>query len=85
MSIVMPSPTARATAFHRDYWRFVEQVRHHDLFRRWPTTLSQLAKSGPRGRARLATWREYACICRLDRLSGRGARQIESLIGGVCC
>jgi fatty-acyl-CoA synthase len=44
-----------------------------------PTTLAQLAKSGPRGE-RLATLREYACTGS-TAFPAEVARQIESLIG----
>jgi fatty-acyl-CoA synthase len=79
MSIVIPSPIgARDKRFIENYWRFVDKFGI-TIFSGVPTTLAQLAKSGPRGE-RLATLREYACTGS-TAFPAEVARQIESLIG----
>ena len=70
MAIVIPTPLgARDKRFIENYWRFVEKFRI-TLFSGVPTTLAQLAKSGPRGE-QLGTLRDV-CLHRLDRVPGRG-------------
>jgi fatty-acyl-CoA synthase len=79
MSIVIPSPIgARDKRFIENYWKFVDKFGI-TIFSGVPTTLAQLAKSGPRGE-RLATLREYACTGS-TAFPAEVARQIESLIG----
>jgi fatty-acyl-CoA synthase len=79
MSIVIPSPIgARDKRFIENYWRFVDKFGI-TIFSGVPTTLAQLAKSGPRGE-RLASLREYACTGS-TAFPAEVARQIESLIG----
>jgi fatty-acyl-CoA synthase len=79
MSIVIPSPLgARDKRFIENYWRFVDRFGI-TIFSGVPTTLAQLAKSGPRGEA-LATLRDYACTGS-TAFPAEVARQIESLIG----
>ena len=79
MSIVIPSPIgARDKRFIENYWRFVEKFGV-TIFSGVPTTLAQLAKSGPRGE-RLGTLRDYACTGS-TAFPAEVARQIESLIG----
>ncbi len=79
MSIVIPTPLgARDKRFIENYWRFVETYRI-TLFSGVPTTLAQLAKSGPRGE-QLGTLRQYACTGS-TAFPAEVARQIESLIG----
>ena len=70
MSIVIPSPIgARDKRFIENYWRFVEKFGV-TIFSGVPTTLAQLAKSGPQRRA--ARHSARLCLHRLDRVSGRG-------------
>jgi fatty-acyl-CoA synthase len=79
MSIVIPSPLgARDKRFIENYWRFVDRFGI-TIFSGVPTTLAQLAKSGPRGEA-LGTLRDYACTGS-TAFPAEVARQIESLIG----
>ncbi len=79
MSIVIPSPIgARDKRFIENYWRFVERFGI-TIFSGVPTTLAQLAKSGPRGE-KLDTLRKYACTGS-TAFPAEVARQIESLIG----
>jgi fatty-acyl-CoA synthase len=79
MSIVIPSPIgARDKRFIENYWKFVDKFGI-TIFSGVPTTLAQLAKSGPRGE-RLASLREYACTGS-TAFPAEVARQIESLIG----
>jgi fatty-acyl-CoA synthase len=79
MSIVIPSPLgARDKRFIENYWKFVDRFGI-TIFSGVPTTLAQLAKSGPRGEA-LATLRDYACTGS-TAFPAEVARQIESLIG----
>ena len=79
MSIVIPTPLgARDKRFIENYWRFVEKYRI-TLFSGVPTTLAQLAKSGPRGE-QLGTLRDVACTGS-TAFPAEVARQIESLIG----
>jgi fatty-acyl-CoA synthase len=79
MSIVIPSPLgARDKRFIENYWRFVDKFGI-TIFSGVPTTLAQLAKSGPRGEA-LGTLRDYACTGS-TAFPAEVARQIESLIG----
>jgi fatty-acyl-CoA synthase len=79
MSIVIPSPIgARDKRFIENYWRFVERFGI-TIFSGVPTTLAQLAKSGPRGE-QLGTLRVYACTGS-TAFPAEVARQIESLIG----
>jgi fatty-acyl-CoA synthase len=79
MSIVIPSPLgARDKRFIENYWRFVDRFGI-TIFSGVPTTLAQLAKSGPRGEA-LATLRDYACTGS-TAFPAEVARQIDSLIG----
>jgi len=79
MSIVIPSPIgARDKRFIENYWKFVDRFGI-TIFSGVPTTLAQLAKSGPRGE-RLASLREYACTGS-TAFPAEVARQIESLIG----
>jgi fatty-acyl-CoA synthase len=79
MSIVIASPLgARDKRFIENYWRFVERFGI-TIFSGVPTTLAQLAKSGPRGET-LATLREYACTGSTAFPAEIG-RQIEQLIG----
>ncbi len=79
MSIVIPSPLgARDKRFIDNYWKFVEKFGI-TLFSGVPTTLAQLAKSGPRGE-KLGTLRDYACTGS-TAFPAEIARQIESLIG----
>ena len=80
MSIVIPSPIgARDKRFIENYWRFVEKFGI-TIFSGVPTTLAQLAKSGPRGE-RLG----YACATTpapaRPPFRPRWRAQIESLIG----
>src|SRR5262245_29159300 len=79
MSIVIPSPLgARDKRFIENYWKFVDKFGI-TIFSGVPTTLAQLAKSGPRGE-QLATLRDYACTGS-TAFPAEVARQIESLIG----
>ena len=79
MSIVIPSPLgARDKRFIENYWKFVDRFGI-TIFSGVPTTLAQLAKSGPKGEA-LATLRDYACTGS-TAFPAEVARQIESLIG----
>ncbi|MGE0035051.1 MAG: acyl-CoA synthetase [Xanthobacteraceae bacterium] len=79
MAIVIPTPLgARDKRFIENYWRFVEKYRI-TLFSGVPTTLAQLAKSGPRGE-QLGTLRDVACTGS-TAFPAEVARQIESLIG----
>jgi fatty-acyl-CoA synthase len=79
MSIVIPSPLgARDKRFIENYWKFVEKFGI-TIFSGVPTTLAQLAKSGPRGET-LATLRPYACTGS-TAFPAEVARQIEKLIG----
>jgi fatty-acyl-CoA synthase len=79
MSIVIPTPLgARDKRFIENYWRFVQRFGI-TIFSGVPTTLAQLAKSGPRGEA-LGTLRDYACTGS-TAFPAEVARQIESLIG----
>jgi len=79
MAIVIPSPIgARDKRFIDNYWKFVERFGI-TIFSGVPTTLAQLAKSGPRGE-KLASLREYACTGS-TAFPAEVARQIESLIG----
>ncbi len=79
MSIVIPSPIgARDKRFIANYWKFVERFGI-TIFSGVPTTLAQLAKSGPRGEE-LSTLRNYACTGS-TAFPAEVARQIESLIG----
>jgi fatty-acyl-CoA synthase len=79
MSIVIPSPLgARDKRFIDNYWRFVDRFGI-TIFSGVPTTLAQLAKSGPRGE-QLATLRRYACTGS-TAFPAEIARQIERLIG----
>jgi fatty-acyl-CoA synthase len=79
MSIVIPSPLgARDKRFIGNYWRFVDKFGI-TIFSGVPTTLAQLAKSGPHGE-KLATLRDYACTGS-TAFPAAVARQIESLIG----
>jgi fatty-acyl-CoA synthase len=79
MSIVIPSPIgARDKRFIANYWKFVERFGI-TIFSGVPTTLAQLAKSGPRGEE-LSTLRDYACTGSTS-FPAEVARQIESLIG----
>lgn len=79
MSIVIPSPLgARDKRFIDNYWRFVDKFGI-TIFSGVPTTLAQLAKSGPRGE-RLATLRRYACTGS-TAFPAEIARQIERQIG----
>ncbi len=79
MSIVIPSPIgARDKRFVENYWRFVERFGI-TIFSGVPTTLAQLAKSGPQGE-KLGTLREYACTGSTS-FPAEVARQIENLIG----
>jgi fatty-acyl-CoA synthase len=79
MSIVIPSPIgARDKRFIANYWKFVERFGI-TIFSGVPTTLAQLAKSGPRGEE-LSTLRDYACTGS-TAFPAEVARQIESLIG----
>src|SRR5215831_7142404 len=79
MSIVIPSPIgARDKRFIENYWKFVDKFGI-TIFSGVPTTLAQLAKSGPRGE-RLTSLREYACTGS-TAFPAEVARQIESLIG----
>jgi fatty-acyl-CoA synthase len=79
MSIVIPSPIgARDKRFIDNYWKFVDKFGV-TIFSGVPTTLAQLAKSGPRGET-LATLRPYACTGS-TAFPAEIARQIESLIG----
>jgi fatty-acyl-CoA synthase len=79
MSIVIPTPLgARDKRFIENYWKFVQRFGV-TIFSGVPTTLAQLAKSGPRGEA-LGTLRDYACTGS-TAFPAEVARQIESLIG----
>ena len=79
MSIVIPSPLgARDKRFIENYWKFVDKFGI-TIFSGVPTTLAQLAKSGPRGE-KLGTLRNYACTGS-TAFPAEVARQIESLIG----
>jgi fatty-acyl-CoA synthase len=79
MSIVIPSPLgARDKRFIDNYWKFVDKFGI-TIFSGVPTTLAQLAKSGPRGE-KLATLRDYACTGS-TAFPAEIARQIENLIG----
>jgi fatty-acyl-CoA synthase len=79
MSIVIPSPLgARDKRFIDNYWKFVDKFGI-TIFSGVPTTLAQLAKSGPRGE-QLASLRKYACTGS-TAFPAEVARQIESLIG----
>src|SRR5262245_54362237 len=79
MSIMIPSPLgARDKRFIANYWRFVDKFGI-TIFSGVPTTLAQLAKSGPRGE-QLATLRDYACTGS-TAFPAEIARQIEGLIG----
>jgi len=79
MSIVIPSPLgARDKRFIANYWRFVEKFGV-TIFSGVPTTLAQLAKSGPSGE-KLASLRDYACTGS-TAFPAEVARQIEKLIG----
>jgi fatty-acyl-CoA synthase len=79
MSIVIPSPLgARDKRFIENYWRFVDKFGV-TVFSGVPTTLAQLAKSGPHGE-KLATLRDYACTGS-TAFPAEVARQIEKLIG----
>jgi fatty-acyl-CoA synthase len=79
MSIVIPSPLgARDKRFIENYWRFVDKFGV-TIFSGVPTTLAQLAKSGPHGE-KLATLRDYACTGS-TAFPAEVARQIEKLIG----
>ena len=79
MSIVIPSPLgARDKRFIENYWKFVDRFGI-TIFSGVPTTLAQLAKSGPQGET-LATLRDYACTGS-TAFPAEVARQIESLIG----
>jgi fatty-acyl-CoA synthase len=79
MSIVIPSPLgARDKRFIENYWKFVEKFGI-TIFSGVPTTLAQLAKSGPHGE-KLATLRDYACTGS-TAFPAEVARQIEKLIG----
>ena len=79
MSIVIPTPLgARDKRFIENYWKFVQRFGI-TIFSGVPTTLAQLAKSGPRGEA-LGTLRDYACTGS-TAFPAEVARQIESLIG----
>jgi len=79
MSIVIPTPLgARDKRFIENYWRFVQKFGI-TIFSGVPTTLAQLAKSGPRGEA-LGSLRDYACTGS-TAFPAEVARQIESLIG----
>jgi fatty-acyl-CoA synthase len=79
MSIVIPSPLgARDKRFIENYWKFVEKFGI-TIFSGVPTTLAQLAKSGPHGE-KLTTLRDYACTGS-TAFPAEVARQIEKLIG----
>jgi fatty-acyl-CoA synthase len=79
MSIVIPSPLgARDKRFIDNYWKFVDKFGI-TIFSGVPTTLAQLAKSGPRGE-QLASLRKYACTGS-TAFPVEVARQIERLIG----
>jgi fatty-acyl-CoA synthase len=79
MSIVIPSPLgARDKRFIDNYWKFVDKFGI-TIFSGVPTTLAQLAKSGPRGE-QLASLRKYACTGS-TAFPAEVARQIERLIG----
>src|SRR5215470_4202358 len=79
MSIVIPSPLgARDKRFIENYWKFVDRFGI-TIFSGVPTTLAQLAKSGPHGE-KLGTLRDYACTGS-TAFPAEVARQIESLIG----
>jgi fatty-acyl-CoA synthase len=79
MSIVIPSPLgARDKRFIDNYWKFVDKFGI-TIFSGVPTTLAQLAKSGPRGQ-QLASLRKYACTGS-TAFPAEVARQIERLIG----
>src|SRR5262249_35245923 len=79
MSIVIPSPLgARDKRFIDNYWKFVDRFGI-TIFSGVPTTLAQLAKSGPHGE-KLATLRDYACTGS-TAFPAEIARQIERLIG----
>jgi fatty-acyl-CoA synthase len=79
MSIVIPSPLgARDKRFIDNYWKLVDKFGI-TIFSGVPTTLAQLAKSGPRGEE-LATLRRYACTGS-TAFPAEIARQIERLIG----
>ena len=70
MSIVIPSPIgARDKRFIENYWKFVDKFGI-TIFSGVPTTLAQLAKSGPQRRAARNPARIR--LHRLDRLPGRG-------------
>jgi fatty-acyl-CoA synthase len=79
MSIVIPTPLgARDKRFIENYWKFVQKFGI-TIFSGVPTTLAQLAKSGPHGET-LGTLRNYACTGS-TAFPAEVARQIESLIG----
>src|SRR5712692_3440448 len=79
MSIVIPSPLgARDKRFIGNYWKFVDKFGI-TIFSGVPTTLAQLAKSGPHGE-KLATLRDYACTGS-TAFPAEVARQIEAMIG----
>ncbi|MEA2949609.1 MAG: fatty-acyl-CoA synthase [Alphaproteobacteria bacterium] len=79
MSIVIPTPLgARDKRFIENYWKFVARFGI-TIFSGVPTTLAQLAKSGPHGET-LGTLRDYACTGS-TAFPAEVARQIESLIG----
>src|SRR5712691_845140 len=79
MSIVIPSPRgARDKRFIGNYWKFVDKFGI-TIFSGVPTTLAQLAKSGPHGE-QLGTLRDYACTGS-TAFPAEVARQIERLIG----
>jgi fatty-acyl-CoA synthase len=79
MSIVIPSALgARDKRFIDNYWKFVDKFGI-TIFSGVPTTLAQLAKSGPRGE-QLASLRKYACTGS-TAFPAEVARQIERLIG----
>jgi fatty-acyl-CoA synthase len=79
MSIVIPTPLgARDKRFIENYWKLVQRFGV-TLFSGVPTTLAQLAKSGPRDEA-LGSLRDYACTGS-TAFPAEVARQIESLIG----
>jgi fatty-acyl-CoA synthase len=79
MSIVIPTPLgARDKRFIDNYWKFVARFGI-TIFSGVPTTLAQLAKSGPHGET-LGTLRDYACTGS-TAFPAEVARQIESLIG----
>ncbi len=80
MSIVIPSPIgARDKRFIDNYWRFVDEVRHHHLLRR-ADHAGAARQEQPRMASSSARLRDYACTGS-TAFPAEVARQIESLIG----